>query len=144
MKSCTKGQLQEPCQVQLHDQGKDLLVGLETLPSSIEAAEIPHTANQTSPIAGERLLSERPCVAEVSFCQTKVSEQSLSWLEAPPPAVSCSLVPSKAICRNPKVHSKRKVSQKLMIKWVKLVFAGLLKNDAHLQKAFRCALDGMN
>lgn len=83
MKSCTKGQLQQPCQLELHHQGKDPLVGLETLPSSMEAAEIPHTANQTSPIARERQLSERPCVAEVSFCQTKVSEQSLSWLKAP-------------------------------------------------------------
>lgn len=63
MKARTKGQLQQPCQ--LHDQGKDPLVGLETLPSSVEAEEIPPTADQTSAIAGGRQLSERPRVAEV-------------------------------------------------------------------------------
>lgn len=42
-----------------------------------------HTANQTFPIAGERQLSERPCVAEVSFYHIKVCEQSPSWLKAP-------------------------------------------------------------
>lgn len=116
---------------------------LETLPSSMETAEIPHS-NQTSPIAGERQLSERSCVAEVSFCQTKVSEQSPSQLKAPLLQFSCSLVPPKGTRRNPKAHSKRKVSQKLMVKLVKLVFTGLLKNDSPLQKAFSCALADMN
>lgn len=41
-----------------------------------------YTENWTSPIAGERQLSERPCVVQVSFCQITASEQSPSRLES--------------------------------------------------------------
>lgn len=74
----------------------------------------------------------------------QASEQSPSRLEAPLLRFSAALSLQRAHGLIPKAQSKRKASQKMLVKLVKLAFAGLLTNDTLLGKAFSCTLAGMN
>lgn len=99
----------------------------------------PTHSNQIFAIAGERQLSERPCVVEVSFCQT-------TGIQTKPVMArdSCGAVVLREACRNPKARSKRKASYKALVELVELISAGLPTNGILLGKAFSCTLAGVN
>lgn len=104
----------------------------------------PTHSSQASPTAGERQLSERPCVGEVSFCQTTYIQTKPVTAGGSSPAVPQSVVPATGSSRKPKAQSKWKASQKALVKLVKLAFASLLTNGTPLRKSFSCAAAGVH
>lgn len=94
----------------------------------------PTHSSQSPAIAGERQLSERPCVREVSFCQTTGIQTKPGTAGGSSPAVPQSAVPTTGWSRNPKAQWKGKASQKALVNLAKLCLSQFTNNWHPTQK----------